>query len=90
MAELLYKKEYVVNDLGSVILKNPEPALCYIEEVVKKLLETKNDHVAQLTVKCKLFNDFKAIYEYDSENSVWPEPFGYFETDKQQSFKGLS
>ena len=85
MAELLYKKEYVVNDLGSVILKNPEPALCYIEEVVKKLLETKNDHVSQLTVKCKLFNDFKAIYEYDSENSVWPEPFGYFETDKEKS-----
>lgn len=46
MAELFYKKEYIANDLGSIFLKNPEPALCYIEEMVKALLETKNDGVS--------------------------------------------
>lgn len=61
MSELFYKKEYIANDLGSLILKNPEPALSYIEDTVKSLLATKDDHVAQRTIKCKLFK------RYDSD-----------------------
>lgn len=84
MSGLFYKKEYIANDLGSLILKNPEPVLSYVEDTVKALLATKDDHVAQRTLKCKLFNDFKAIYEFDCENSVWPSPMGYFETDEEK------
>lgn len=84
MTDFLYNKEYGVNVLDSMYLKNPEPALNYINEITQKLIETNDDQKAQLEIKVKLFADFKTIFEYDLDHSVRPEPTGPFGSDRKK------
>ena len=75
-----------MNPHGSIFLKNPAPAIAYVEKKIDDLLNTKEDHEAQRDIKCQIFSDFKKIYEYDLDNAIFPEPFGTFasEEDKKQ------
>lgn len=84
---MLYKKEFVMTPHGGILLKNPQPVAVYVDEKIESLLKTKDDHIAQREVKCKIFSDFKEIYDYDVKNSIFPEPFGTFASeDSKQNF----
>jgi len=81
---MFYKKEFAMTPHGSVFLKNPAPIITYVENKIDDLLKTKEDHGAQRKVKCQIFSDFKAIYEYDLDNAIFPEPFGTFVSDESK------
>ena len=84
---MLYKKEFVMTPCGGVLLKNPHPAATYVDEKITQLLTTKDDHIAQREVKCRIFSDFKEIYDYDVKNAIFPEPFGTFISEEaKQNF----
>ena len=79
---MFYKKEFMMNPHGSIFLNNPAPAIAYVEKKIDALFKTRADHEAQRYVKCQIFSDFKAIYEYDLENAIFPEPFGTFASEE--------
>ncbi len=84
---MLYQKEFEMTPRGGVLLKNPQQVAAYVDEKIAQLLKTKDDHIAQREVKCKIFSDFKGIYEYDVENAIYPEPFGTFASEEaKQAF----
>lgn len=86
---MLYKKQFEMNSRGGIFLRNPQPVAAYVDENIALLLKTKDDHIAQREVKCKIFSDFKEIYEYDVDNATFPEPFGTFASEeaKQEFIK---
>lgn len=79
---MFYKKEFAMTPHGSALLQNPAPAIAYVEEMIDALLKTRDDHKAQRDLKCQIFSDFKAIYEYDLDNAIFPEPFGTFSSEE--------
>ncbi len=79
---MFYKKEFVMTPRGSILLKNPAPAITYVEKNINDLLKTREDREAQLKEKCQIFSDFKAIYEYDLDSAIFPEPFGTFASEE--------
>ena len=81
----LYKKEYVMTASGNVVLKNPEPAVAYIQHKFDALIASEDDSKAQRTVKLEILSDFKAIYDFDLANAKRPEPFGSFENADQKA-----
>ena len=83
--EILYKKEYAMTASGNVVLKNPEPAIAYIQKQVEALVAAEGDVESQRDVKLTILSDFTAIYDYDLMNAKRPEPFGSFESADQKS-----
>lgn len=86
---MLYKKQFEMNSRGGIFLRNPQSVAAYVDENIVLLLKTKDDHIAQRDVKCKIFSDFKEIYDYDIDNAFFPEPFGTFASEeaKQEFIK---
>ena len=83
MKNKLYKKEYVINTKGNLLLINPQPALEYNETMVESLLNAENAE-EECNIKIKILRDFKEIYEFDLKNSDLPEPFGRFSSKREK------
>jgi hypothetical protein len=81
---MFYKKEFIMTPRGNALLKNPAPAIDYVEEKIDALLKTRDGHKAQRDIKCQIFSDFKAIYEYDLDSAIFPEPFGTFVSEEEK------
>lgn len=81
---MFYKKEFAMTPHGGALLKNSAPAIAYVKEKIDALLKTRDDHEAQRDLKCQIFSDFKAIYEYDLDNAIFPEPFGTFSSEEEK------
>lgn len=84
MENIVYQKEYLIGENGNLVLKNPKPALEFIENKIKQLY-SNIDNIQQINkIKLQIINDFKKIVRYDSKNSIFPEPFGTFTNEQEK------
>lgn len=76
------KKEFIMNHTGQVGLKNIDVFLKDAEEKIAILRECASD-TAELTKAVEqIFLDFLAMYQFDCDTAILPEPFGHFESDE--------
>ena len=79
-----YQKIYKYGKNGCLILQNPKYALEYALNMSKQLCENFGNTDIIRNVKLEIINDFKRIYQYDVKKSIYPEPFGTFNSDKEK------
>ena len=80
MPDYCYEKHYDRNQMGSAILLNPEPLERYNQSRYELLIHEQENRESKL----QILSEFCEICDYDIEHAIYPEPFGYFDSEDEK------
>ena len=78
------KKEFVMEPMGNLVLKDIEIHRAFSDERIKRLVSANHD-IEKLHMELEtIFSEFVDVYNYDKQTAVMPEPFGSFKDASQK------
>ena len=78
------KKEFVMEPMGNLVLKDIEIHRAFSDERIKRLVSANHD-IEKLHMELEtIFSEFVDVYNYDKQTAVMPKPFGSFKDASQK------